>query len=155
MIRIDIPGREIIEIENIVLDYNGTIALDGHIIDGAAWRIRELCRSTHVYVLTADTYGTVRAQCDGLGAEVKTFPRANAAECKEEIVRSLGGKAACVGNGFNDIKMFDIADLSIAVMDGEGVSASLIAHSDVLVRSAEEVLDLLLKADRLRATLRT
>ena len=64
-------------------------------------------------------------------------------------------KVACVGNGFNDIKMFDIADLSIAIMDGEGVCAGLIAHSDVLVRSAEEGLDLLLKTDRLRATLRT
>ena len=149
MIRIEIPGRDIIEIEHIVLDYNGTIALDGQLIEGAAWRIREL------YVLTADTYGTVRSQCDGLGAEVKTFPRANAAECKEEIVRALGGKVACVGNGFNDIKMFDIADLSIVIMDGEGVCAGLIAHSDVLVRSAEEGLDLLLKTDRLRATLRT
>ena len=117
MIRIDVPGREIIEIEHVVLDYNGTIALDGQLIEGAAWRIRELCKSAHVYVLTADTYGTVRSQCDGLGAEVKTFPRANAAECKEEIVRALGGKAACIGNGFNDIKMFDIADLSIAIMD--------------------------------------
>ena len=155
MIRIDVPGREIIEIEHVVLDYNGTIAFDGQIIEGAARRIKELCRNARVYVLTADTYGTVRAQCDGLGAEIKTFPRANAAECKEEIVRSLGGRVACVGNGFNDMKMFDIADLSIAVMDGEGACAGLIAHSDVLVRSAEEGLDLLLKPDRLRATLRT
>ena len=51
--------------------------------------------------------------------------------------------------------MFDISDLSIAIMDGEGVCAGMIAHSDVLVRSAEEGLDLLLKTDRLRATLRT
>ena len=155
MIRIEIPGRDIIEIEHIVLDYNGTIAFDGQIIEGAARRIRELCRSARVYVLTADTYGTVRAQCDGLGVEIKTFPRANASECKEEIVRALGGKVACAGNGFNDIKMFDIAELAIAVMDGEGVCAALISHADVLVRSAEEGLDLLLKPDRLRATLRT
>ena len=94
MIRIDVPGREIIEIEHVVLDYNGTIAFDGQIIEGAARRIRELCRSARVYVLTADTYGTVRAQCDGLGVEIKTFPRANASECKEEIVRALGGKVA-------------------------------------------------------------
>ena len=29
MIKIEIPGRETIEIEHVVLDYNGTIALDG------------------------------------------------------------------------------------------------------------------------------
>lgn len=155
MIKIEIPGRETIEIEHVVLDYNGTIALDGRLIAGAAERIRKLSKLARVYVLTADTYGTVRAQCAGLGAEIMTFPRANAADCKEEIARSLGGKAACIGNGFNDIKMFGIAELAIAVMDGEGVCAALISHADVLVRSAEEGLDLLLKPDRLRATLRT
>ena len=51
--------------------------------------------------------------------------------------------------------MFDIAELAIAVMDGEGVCAALISHADVLVRSAEEGLALLLRPDRLRATLRT
>ena len=55
MIRIDVPGRDIIEIEHVVLDYNGTIAFDGQLIEGAAWRIRELCKSAHEYVLTADT----------------------------------------------------------------------------------------------------
>lgn len=155
MIKIEIPGRETIEIEHVVLDYNGTIALDGQLIAGAAERIRELSKLARVYVLTADTYGTVQAQCAGRGIEVKTFPQANAAERKAEIVRALCGGTACIGNGFNDIKMFDIAELAIAVMDGEGVCAALISHADVLVRSAEEGLDLLLKPDRLRATLRT
>lgn len=155
MIRIEIPGRDAIEIEHIVLDYNGTIALDGQLVPGAAERIKALSSMASVYVLTADTYGTVRAQCAGIGAEVKTFPRAGAADCKEEIVRALVGKTACIGNGFNDIKMFSIADLSIAVMDGEGVCAALVSHADVLVRCCCEGLDLLLKPDRLRATLRT
>lgn len=44
MIKIDIPGRETIEIEHVVLDYNGTIALDGQLIAGAAERIRELSK---------------------------------------------------------------------------------------------------------------
>ena len=38
MIKIEIPGRETIEIEHVVLDYNGTIALDGRLIAGAAER---------------------------------------------------------------------------------------------------------------------
>ena len=127
MITVAIPGRDTIEIEHIALDYDGTIAADG----------------------------TVKAQCENIGAIVKTFPRANAADCKLEIVEALGGRTACIGNGFNDIKMFDIACLSIAVMDKEGVCAALIPHADVLVRSAEEALDLLIYTDRLRATLRT
>ena len=155
MIKIDIPGRETIEIEHIVLDYNGTVALDGRLMAGAAERMEKLGQLARIYVLTADTYGTVQAQCAGRGIEVRTFPQANAAERKAEIVRALCGGTACIGNGLNDIGMFDAADLSIAVMDGEGVCAALISHADVLVRSAEEGLDLLLKPDRLRATLRT
>ena len=155
MIKIDIPGRETIEIEHIVLDYNGTVALDGRLMAGAAERMEKLGQLARIYVLTADTYGTVQAQCAGRGIEVKAFPQANAAERKAEMVRALCGGTACIGNGLNDIGMFDAADLSIAVMDGEVVCAALISHADVLVRSAEEGLDLLLKPDRLRATLRT
>lgn len=155
MIQIDIPGRETLTIEHIALDYNGTIAFDGALLPGIGERIQALSLVTQVYVLTADTYGTVQAQCAGLGVEIKTFPRAQAALCKEEIVRSLGDHVACVGNGFNDIEMFDLAELSIAVLDGEGMCAKLLSHADVLTRSGVEALDLLLHTDRLKATLRT
>lgn len=155
MIQVEIPGRDTLTIAHVALDYNGTIAFDGALLPGLEERIRALSELVHVYVLTADTYGTVRAQCAGLGAEIKTFPRAQAALCKEEIVRELGGHVACVGNGFNDIRMFDLAELAIGVMDGEGVCAKLIPHADVLTRSGVEALDLLLHTDRLKATLRT
>ena len=86
---------------------------------------------------------------------VHTFPREGAAKCKEEIVKSLPGASACFGNGFNDIEMFDAAALSVAILEGEGLCASLLPHADVLVRSAAEGLDLLLKEGRLKATLRS
>ena len=31
--KIDIPGRDSFELKNIVFDYNGTIAIDGKLID--------------------------------------------------------------------------------------------------------------------------
>lgn len=155
MIQVEIPGREILTIEHVALDYNGTIAFDGALLPGVAEQMQSLSKLVHVYVLTADTYGTVKSQCAGLGAEIKTFPRAQAALCKEEIVRELGKHVACVGNGFNDIQMFDLAELAIAVMDGEGICAKLLPHADVLTRSGGEALDLLLHTDRLKATLRT
>ena len=155
MIKIEIPGRKTLEISSVVLDYNGTIAADGELVPGASEKIKKLCGMAQVFILTADTYGTVKEQCRGLGAEVKTFPRTNAAVCKEEIVRSTGKGTVCIGNGFNDIEMFDAADLSIAVMDLEGTCAALLPHADILVRSAEEGLDLLLHTDRIKATLRT
>ena len=157
MIQIEIPGREQpLQLDVLVLDYNGTIACDGHLIEGVAERIRKLCAKLPVYILTADTYGTVKRQCEGLGAEILTFPRAAAGECKEEIVRKLSaeGKVCVVGNGFNDVQMFDLAELAIAVLDTEGMYAGLLSHADALVRAAPDALDLLLKPNRLRATLR-
>ena len=155
MIEIQIPGREApLCIKSLALDYNGTIARDGILLPEAAERIRKLTEKVEVYVLTADTYGTVQQQCAGLGVTIKPFPHAGAALCKEEIVRDLGDGVCAVGNGFNDIRMFDLAALSIAVLEKEGMCAALLAHADVLVTSPADALDLLLQPDRLRATLR-
>ena len=155
MIRIDIPGHDTLEIEHVLLDYNGTIAKDGILADGVPELIGELVEHVHVAVRTADTYGSVNSQCDPLGVEVVTFPRAGAAEFKKRYAQQLEGQIACLGNGLNDVQMLDEADLAIAVLDAEGAYAGLIAHADILARSAAEGLSLLLSPDRIRATLRT
>ena len=155
MISIDIPGNGRVDIGHVLLDFNGTIAVDGQLAGGVADRIARIAAHAHGVVLTADTYGKVREACEPLGVEVQAFPRAGAAAFKEDFARSLGAGVACLGNGRNDMGMFDQAALSIAVVDAEGACASLLAHADVVARSAAEGLDLLLHPDRLRATLRT
>ena len=155
MMDIEIPGREKLVLKTLLLDYNGTIAADGILLPALSERIKELRRRLSVKLLTADTYGSVRSQCDALGIEISTFPREGAAGCKAEIASSCGGGVVSLGNGFNDIPMFDASLLSIAVLDREGLCASLLSHADVLVLSAADGLDLLLKPDRLRATLRS
>ncbi|MCQ2554279.1 MAG: ATPase P [Clostridia bacterium] len=155
MLRFEIPGRETIEVSHLVLDYNGTVAKDGTLIPGIKERIDTLKKDLEVHVLTADTYGTVREECESLGVSVETFPREGAAECKLEIVKNLKGGAVTVGNGFNDILMSDEADLSIAVVGDEGMCSKLILHTDVLVNSILDALDLLIKPGRLKATLRS
>lgn len=155
MIRIEIPGWESLDICHIVMDYNGTAAVDGVFLAEAKERILKLKEMAQLYILTADTYGTVKEQCRSLGIEVMTFPREGAAKCKEEIVKGLSGGVVCLGNGLNDIQMFDAADLSIAILEKEGLCGRLLNHADVLVPSFTAGLDLLLKPNRLRATLRT
>ena len=154
MISFEIPGSGPVEIEHVLLDYNGTIAVDGAIAPGAADIISELAKLVHVVVLTADTYGTAKAQCEPLGVEVRTFPRENAAAFKEEYVASLAGGVAAFGNGRNDIGMLDKAALSIAILDVEGACAALLPHADIVARDICEGLALLLHVDRIRATLR-
>lgn len=154
MLKIDIPGRAPVEIASLVLDYNGTIAVDGALLDELKPRLSKLAEVVKIYILTADTYGTVREETADYGIEVKTFPQGGAACAKADIVRQLPD-TCCFGNGFNDIEMFKVADFSVAIVEGEGMCAALLPQADVVVRTAAEAFDLLLKPDRLRATLRT
>lgn len=155
MIRFDIPGFDPIDITHVLLDYNGTIAVDGIMPPKVADLISLVSENAEVVVLTADTHGTVRQQCADLDVRVETFPRAGAAEFKTKFAHALEGGVACLGNGRNDIGMFDESDLSIAVIDVEGACGKLLPHADIVVRSMEEGLQLLLNRDRVRATLRS
>ena len=139
MLEIDIPGRGTFGIRHVVCDYNGTIAVDGHLIEGVASRILEITEFAQVSVLTADTFGTVRTECDDLPVDVRVF---GAEGC------------VCIGNGFNDIAMFGEAALSIAIMGKEGACGKLLTCADVVVTNVLDAFDLLLRTDRLRATLR-
>ena len=155
MLTVEIPGRGSFNIENVIFDYNGTIAVNGEIKPQVRKKINELSNLVRIYVLTADTYGSAARECEGLNLKLLTFPTENARDHKAEIVSSLGeNNSVCFGNGYNDLKMFQKALLSVAVLEEEGMCAALLNSADVLVRSAEEGIDLLLKPKRLIATLR-
>ena len=155
MLNIQIPGRELLSLSHLVLDYNGTIAEDGNIIEGIRPRLAELSKDLSIYVITADTHGTAAKKCEGLPLQVLTFPTTEVGKIKAEQVQKMTGGVVTIGNGFNDIQMSDAADLSICVIGREGCCGALLAHTDVVVTSIEDALDLLLKSGRLRATLRT
>ena len=155
MLNIQIPGREELLLHHLVLDYNGTIAEDGNIIEGIRPRLAELAKDLSIYVITADTHGTAAKKCEGLPLQVLTFPTTEVGKIKAEEVTKMEGGVITIGNGFNDIQMSDAADLSICVIGKEGCCGALLAHTDVVVTSIEDALDLLLKTGRLRATLRT
>ncbi|ETP73026.1 soluble P-type ATPase [Lachnospiraceae bacterium JC7] len=155
MINIDIPGRGCITIEHLVLDYNGTVAEDGELIDGIEDILNELKSKLIIHILTADTYGTVRQQCKHLGVSIETFPKAEAALCKLEIVKKLGDKVMCIGNGYNDVLMMDEAALSVAVIGKEGAFSGVLTHADIVNVNILDALMLLIHTDRIRATLRS
>lgn len=155
MLNIQIPGREALALSHLVLDYNGTIAQDGEIIENIRHRLEALSGVLVIWVITADTHGTAAEKCRGLPLKVLTYPTEDVGRIKEELVRSLNGGVVTVGNGFNDIRMSDAADLSVCVMGREGCCSALLLHTDVAVTSIEDALDLLLIPGRLRATLRT
>lgn len=155
MITYEIPGRERIEIKNIVFDYNGTLAVGGELIEGVRERFKGLSGLLNVYIVTADTYGTVEEKCGDLGVKILTFPRENAGESKRDIVRKLGPESTiCIGNGFNDISMFTEAIISIAVIENEGCSGKLLAEADIVVKSILDAINIVINTDIMKATLR-
>jgi soluble P-type ATPase len=155
MIKIEIPGRDLLELENIVFDFNGTIAVGGRILENIKEKINALSNLVNIYVITADTYGQAKGECEGLNLNVITIPTGCAGVHKMELVKKLGKeKTVAIGNGFNDIEMFKEAILSVAVIEGEGACSKLILNSDIVTRSIDEALDLFLNTDRIKADLR-
>ena len=155
MLTVNIPGRQPLTLSHLILDYNGTIAEDGAIIPGIAPQLEALAKDLQIYVITADTHGTAAQRCAHLPLTVKTFPTVQVGDIKAAEARSLEGGVVCIGNGFNDIQMSDASDLSICVIGREGCCGALLSHCDIVVTSIHDALNLLLKTDRLRATLRT
>lgn len=156
MINIPVPGFKNLCIDHLVLDYNGTIAFDGKLIEGVASRLTALSRELQIHVLTADTFGTVTEALSGIPCNIFVIPFENQAAAKQEYIRALGIEhCAAIGNGRNDRLMLREAALGIAVILGEGASCNAIFSGDVTSLSILDALDLLLNPLRLIATLRS
>jgi len=151
---IEIPGFGLLEIDIVVMDFNGTIAIDGVMKDTIRHRIISLAEVYRIFVITSDTQGTAARELEGLPLTLKIFNNESAGECKRQIVEELGDNCACIGNGRNDMEMFRSAALSIAVLETEGLYAPILSTADILVKSSEDALDLLLDAKRLISGLR-
>ena len=84
-----IPEYKTLELDTIFLDMNGTIAVDGVIPPSVKERLIALSEQFRIYVLTADTHGNAKAQCEGLPVILETFPTGNAKEYKRELVKFI------------------------------------------------------------------
>lgn len=156
MIEIVIPHWKNLRLEHLVLDLNGTLAIDGVLIDGVAERLAVLRRDLTVNVVSSDTQGTLAAIGASLGVEtLKLRSEVPAAVQKEVFVRGLGrDSVAAIGNGANDVRMLRVAGLSIVVLQREGTAVTALRAAQVATTSIVDALDLLIERDRLIGTLR-
>ncbi len=154
MIEILIPGSEPLRIEHLVLDYNGTLAEDGELIEGVIERLGELAQHLQLHVLTADIHGTAEEKLAGLPCSLRVIGPLEQDRRKWEYVVAVGPKmAAAVGNGRNDVLMLQTAVLGIGLIQKEGASSRTLQAADIVCTDIRDVLDLFLKPARLRATL--
>lgn len=155
MFELLIPDFGHLRLAHLVLDYNGTLACDGHLLPAVASQLTALAGQLHVHVLTADTFGNARAELAGLPCQLAILDADRQADAKLACVERLGADACvCIGNGRNDRLMLNAAALGIAVVQVEGAAAAAVLSADVITSSIQDALDLLINPMRLLATLR-
>lgn len=155
MITIDIPGYKKLIIEQVVFDYNGTLGNNGLLDSGINHLIEALSKNVDIFVVTADTYGTVEEACKDLNVKIHILKSGDAVKEKAAFVEALGcDHTVCVGNGYNDSEMFERAALAIAIMGEEGVSIKALMNADIAVKNSKDALMLLNNPRRIIATLR-
>jgi len=117
MIEIEISGIPKVQIEHLVLDFNGTIAINGVVIDGVMERLEKLSVLLDIHVITADTYGSVHEQCDGQNISVHVIGKYQQDREKLIFIESLKTEhCVTIGNGKNDALMLSSAALGIALL---------------------------------------
>ena len=156
MIEIAIPGYGDLNLSHLVLDYNGTVAVDGMLLPEVGRILTGLSRELAVHVLTADTFGKAAGFLEGIPLELVVLPEGDQARRKQAYVRQLGpANACCIGNGRNDRLMLEEAALGIAVILEEGAAAQTLMAADVVCKDILTALELLRSPLRLVATLRS
>lgn len=155
MIEIAVPGYGDLKIKNLVLDFNGTIAKDGSLIKGVSELIHELAQSVGIYVITADTFGSVKEELKGLPVEIIKIAAIDERKEKLEFIKKLGSKeTASIGNGGNDEWMLKESRVGICIIGQEGCSLMALKNGDLAIMDIKAALELFIIPNRLKATLR-
>ncbi|MDJ0757430.1 MAG: hypothetical protein QNJ45_28105 [Ardenticatenaceae bacterium] len=156
MISVIIPDFGSLELHHLVMDYNGTLAVDGPLLAELKPKLRALHHHLTLHVVTADTFGHAREQLADLPCRLAILQEGNQAEQKEKLIHRLGpSSVVAIGNGRNDRLMVGTAALGLAVIQQEGAAAQTLMAADAVCTSTANALDLLLNPKRLIATLRS
>ncbi|MGB6128358.1 MAG: hypothetical protein WBG30_06370 [Psychrilyobacter sp.] len=153
--KIKIPRGKEFDIKHIVSDYNGTIALDGKLVEGVAELINELSKDIKFHVITADSFGSVEKELYGINCEVFKIGPGNQDKAKAEYVKKLGSdNVVALGNGKNDFLMLEEAVLGIGILYHEGICTETLLASKIVCSNPIDALQNFKNPKRLIATLR-
>ncbi|GCF07932.1 HAD family hydrolase [Dictyobacter arantiisoli] len=152
-IKIDIPQRGVIELQHAVFDVNGTLAVDGVAIAGVVEQLKTLSAHLTIHLLSANSHGNITELEKTFGFRIHETHRGDE---KMRYVQNLGpANVIAFGNGVNDSTMLRLATIGVAVITPEGVATRTMQGADIIISGPLDAIDLLLKPDRLLATLRS
>jgi len=155
MIIIEISGNKPIQAEHVVLDYNGTLAIDGVLIPEVKEKLNVLADRINIHVITADTFGKAQENLKEIRCECSVLIGDNQPWQKLQYITKLGKqKVIAIGNGSNDALMLKNASIGIAVIQKEGASINSVLNADIVCTDIIDALDLLINPLRCVATLR-
>lgn len=155
MIELSIPGRGQYELEHLVCDVNGTLAVDGKLQEGVLRGLNTLRDRLVIHLLTADTFGRQDDIDRQLNLESVRIEPGEEAQKKASYVSRLGPeKVVAIGQGANDAGMLKTARLGICVLSSEGAAVETLIAADMVVPDINCALELLEKPLRVVAGLR-
>jgi soluble P-type ATPase len=156
MLSITIPGFGPLTLDHLVLDYNGTLAVDGAMLPGVKDALNALAAQLTIHVVTADTFGKSAGGLDGVKCRLTILEAGRQEQAKADFVNRLGAdRTASIGNGRNDAMMLASAALGIVVILAEGASVVSLNAADIICTDIVSALELLMHPLRLTATLRS
>ena len=155
MIELYIPERGTLNLEHLVLDVNGTLALDGKLIKGVASLLTRLGKQLEIHLITADTHGQQAVIDRQLSLTAVRLKPGGEADQKADFVRRLGSeRVAAIGQGANDSGMLNAAALGIAILGREGLAVTTLQAADLVLPDILTALELFEKPLRIVASLR-
>ena len=155
MIEVNIPGRGAIFLEHLVCDVNGTIAIDGELIEGIPRKISELKDRLKIHLLTADTHGFQKSIDQKLNLNSVRIQPGDEQNQKGDYINRLGcDSVVAIGQGANDAFMLKESAVGICVLSAEGTAVEAINAADLVVPDIFAAFGLLQNPLRLVASLR-
>jgi P-type E1-E2 ATPase len=155
MIELDVPGRGKIELEHLVCDVNGTLAVDGILLEGVPRGINGLRDRLAIHLLTADTHQKQAVIDYELRLKAIRIQPGNEAAQKAAYVEQLGpAHVIAFGQGANDTEMLKLAAIGVCIVSQEGSAVEALQAADLVVPDIRTAFELLEKPMRIIASLR-
>ncbi len=112
MILLQRPGQDPLEIEFIMLNFEGTLATDGRVHPKAKDKINLLSKRARIFIFTTGEKESVSAVLRNVKAEVVYLREGDVSREKRDLLQQLGPRrTVAMGSGMSDIEMIQNSGL--------------------------------------------